>query len=463
VNERADGRRIGELVGGKYRLVRLLASGGMGVVYEAQHMLVRRRFAVKFLRPHLVEQRESLARFQREAQAAGALESENLTAAVDFGIGADGSPFIVMEYLVGESLQALLAREGRLPVERATDLVAQACRGIHAAHASGIIHRDLKPQNLFVCRREDGTDLLKVLDFGIAKLELVDKGNTATRTGAVLGTPAYMSPEQARGEKNVDHGADVYALGAILYELLTGEKPHPGSSHNAILHHIATQPAVPLAPENHALPPALVEIVTRSLAIDPAERPRSAEALGQSLAPFLRRVVWPAAKVEESAPQHALPESEGAALAVPPRARGFSSRLAWAGGALLLVALVVFAVTQRGKPAEPGVRALAPEQPANTQAALQPSPPPPAAPAEPRAASAVPGGAAPALAEIPSARAEAPVRPAPTGASPTAAPRAARRTDAGAAGRSSAEPVTRVPLGSSRSVAVSFDQSNPYQ
>jgi eukaryotic-like serine/threonine-protein kinase len=185
--------RVGELVGGKYRIVRLLAQGGMGVVYEAQHTVVRRRFAVKFMRRDLAERRDILNRFQREAEAAGALESEHVAAAVDFGIAEDGAPYIVMEYLVGESLTALLGREGPLPVERAADLVSQAGRGMEVAHAAGIIHRDLKPQNLFVCRRQDGTDLLKVLDFGVAKLQTIDEMNMATRTGAVVGTVAYMS------------------------------------------------------------------------------------------------------------------------------------------------------------------------------------------------------------------------------------------------------------------------------
>ena len=226
--------RVGELVGAKYRIVRLLAQGGMGVVYEAQHTVVRRRFAVKFMRRDLAERRDILTRFQREAEAAGALESEHVAAAVDFGIAEDGAPYIVMEYLVGESLTALSGREGPLPVGRAADLVSQAGRGMEVAHAAGIIHRDLKPQNLFVCRRQDGTDSLKVLDFGVAKLQTIDELNAATRTGAVVGTVAYMSPEQARGDKVVDQRSDVYALGAILYELCSGRKPHPGESHNAI-------------------------------------------------------------------------------------------------------------------------------------------------------------------------------------------------------------------------------------
>ena len=292
--------RVGELVGAKYRIVRLLAEGGMGVVYEAQHTVVRRRFAVKFMRRDLAERRDILTRFQREAEAAGALESEHVAAAVDFGIAEDGAPYIVMEYLVGESLTALLGRQGPLPVGRAADLVSQGGRGMEVAHAAGIIHRDLKPQNLFVCRRQDGTDLLKVLDFGVAKLQSIDELNAATRTGAVVGTVAYMSPEQARGDKVVDQRSDVYALGAILYELCSGRKPHPGESQNAILHHIATQPVVPLESVAADLPVGFLAIVAGALAADPAARPPSAGALVEALAPFARREVWPAPKLDDS-------------------------------------------------------------------------------------------------------------------------------------------------------------------
>jgi eukaryotic-like serine/threonine-protein kinase len=311
--------RIAELVGAKYRIVRLLAQGGMGVVYEAQHTVVRRRFAVKFLRRDLAERRDILTRFHHEAEAAGALESENVAAAVDFGIAEDGAPYIVMEYLVGESLTALLAREGRLPVGRAADLVVQAARGIQVAHAAGIIHRDLKPQNLFVCRRQDGTDLLKVLDFGVAKLQAADEMNAATRTGAMVGTVAYMSPEQARGDKIVDARSDVYALGAILYELCAGSKPHPGESPNAILHHIATQPAAPLGSVAPDLPAALADIVARALDAAPEVRPASAEALAEALAPFANREVWPAPKLDDSGAGRAEASPQSPVLAAPQR------------------------------------------------------------------------------------------------------------------------------------------------
>jgi serine/threonine protein kinase len=345
--------RVGELVGAKYRIVRLLAEGGMGVVYEAQHTVVRRRFAVKFMRRDLAERRDILTRFQREAEAAGALESEHVAAAVDFGIAEDGAPYIVMEYLVGESLTALLGRQGPLPVGRAADLVSQAGRGMEVAHAAGIIHRDLKPQNLFVCRRQDGTDLLKVLDFGVAKLQAIDELSAATRTGAVVGTIAYMSPEQARGDKVVDQRSDVYALGAILYELCSGRKPHPGESHNAILHHIATQPAVPLASVAAELPVDFLELVARALAADPAARPPSAGALVALLAPFARREVWPAPKLDDSGAARVSltppsPGAEprgiaGASAPARPRRSPLRSRLGAIVGAsaVAIVALVV--------------------------------------------------------------------------------------------------------------------------
>jgi endoglucanase len=291
--------RIGALVGAKYRIVRLLAKGGMGVVFEAQHTVVRRRFAIKLLRAEFAQRRDILTRFQREAEAAGTLESENIAEVVDFGIADDGTPYIVMEYLVGENLASLIEREGKLSVSRATDLVSQACRGVQAAHATGIVHRDLKPENLFVCRREDGTDLLKVLDFGVAKLQSIDE-ISATRTGAILGTIPYMSPEQARGDKEIDKRTDVYALGAILYELLSLKRPHPGDSHNAILHHISTHPAVPLDAVEPNLPPALVELIGRALSSDPAARPASADDLTQAVAPFVGRQVWPAPPNEDS-------------------------------------------------------------------------------------------------------------------------------------------------------------------
>jgi serine/threonine-protein kinase len=312
--------RIGELIGGKYRISRFLAEGGMGVVYEAQHAIVKRRFAVKFLRPDFARRRDSLGRFQREAETAGSLESEHIASVVDFGITNSGSAYIVMEYLVGESLASLLGREGRLPFHRAADLCMQACHGAETAHAAGIVHRDLKPHNVFMCRRDDDTDLLKILDFGIAKLDLIKNDQVSTQTGTVLGTPAYMSPEQARGDRSIDLRTDVYSLGAILFEMLSGKLPHPGESRNAVLYHISTRPAVSLATVAPELPQALVDVVGRALASSSGVRQRSAKAFAADLARFAKREVWPEPPSLNPAPFPAasLSSLEEAATAEPP-------------------------------------------------------------------------------------------------------------------------------------------------
>jgi endoglucanase len=355
-------QRVGEIVGGKYRLLRYLAAGGMGAVYEAVHTVVGRRFAIKLLHPELAVERDSLARFQREAQAAGAIENENVAAALDFGIAEDGSPFIVMEYLAGESLRATIDSTGHVPLGRAADIVMQACRGVAAAHRAGIVHRDLNPQNLFLCHREDGTDLVKVLDFGIAKLEAPQSAET--RTGTVLGTPAYLSPEQARGEKTVDHRTDIYGLGAILYELISGQKPHPGDSHNAILHHICTQPALPLDTKLLALPSPLVASVEKALSSDPSDRQDSAEALGQELAAFAKREVWPAPRGQGIEPSLAVVAStpagkEGAASAKEGKGRRRAVVLAAVLTVAVVAALVAAIRATRTSPVFPVAKPLA--------------------------------------------------------------------------------------------------------
>jgi eukaryotic-like serine/threonine-protein kinase len=493
--------RIGELVGAKYRIVRMLAEGGMGVVYEAQHTVVRRRFAVKFLRPDLAERRDILNRFQREAEAAGALESEHVAAAVDFGIAPDGTPYIVMEYLVGESVAVLLEREGRLPVTRAADLASQASRGIQVAHLSGIIHRDLKPQNLFVCRRQDGTDLLKILDFGVAKLQAIDEMNASTRTGTVLGTVAYMSPEQARGDKVVDQRSDVYALGAILYELVSRRKPHPGESHNAVLHHISTHPAVPLESVQPGLPEAFVAIVGRALSSDPCARPPSAEALAEALAPFAERCVWAAPKLEDSGPTRAEVSSTLLAPADPARAMPPASSLAAltvddhgggsaptltptpapgaaprsvvrlrpmvALGAALAVGLVVVVGVGRQRSTV--------ARPASGGEAAKPTEVAQRTPTAPSAAATSPGAVAPAVIPPESGPVKmSGVVPANLGPLPAAGPgrielaRAVRRHASpqrmSASGETSPAslPGSPPPVRKSRSVPVNFDQENPY-
>jgi eukaryotic-like serine/threonine-protein kinase len=310
--------RLGEVIGQKYRLVRLLGEGGMGTVYEARHDVIGRRFAVKFLHAELASHPEILARFRREAQAAGSLENENIAAVTDFGTSPDGAPYIVMEFLEGQDLAKVLAQTGPLPIQRAAHIVIQVCRGLVAAHGRGIVHRDLKPENLLLQTRGDGGDLVKILDFGIAKLKSTEhRPETATRTGITLGTPYYMPPEQARGQKELDERADIYALGVILFELLSGQKPHSGENYNAILYSILMQAAPRIETYRPDLPPALAALVHRAMAADAKERPQSVSELAQALAPYTGRSITP--------PPATAPDSL-ATLPSAPQPRGADTR-----------------------------------------------------------------------------------------------------------------------------------------
>lgn len=276
--------RTGTLLESRYELVRLIGAGGMGEVYEARHRELGRRVAVKFLLPKYAANPELVTRFENEARAAGLLDHENIVAVTDIGVAPDGARYLVMELLHGEDGSQLLARCGALAPERATVLVQQVCRGLSAAHESGIVHRDLKPANLFVTRRADGSDLVKLLDFGIAKL-LPDAGaQDAQVTGPALGTPQYMSPEQARGDSIVDARTDVFALGAILYEFLSGQRAFVAESTLQLLHRIATRAPTPLAQLRPELSGQLCNIVEKALAKDPERRFASAPEFEEALA-----------------------------------------------------------------------------------------------------------------------------------------------------------------------------------
>ncbi len=303
--------RVGKTAGGRYNLVRLLGKGGMGEVYEAQHAIIGRRFAVKFLHPHLASNSEAVARFQREAQAAGRLENENIVAVVDAGTADDGAPYLVMEYLEGENLAQLLVRGGPLPAPRAAYILIQACRGLAAAHSRGIVHRDIKPANLFICRRNDSSDLVKVLDFGIAKLHTGRAGTGLTQTGTTMGTPQYMSPEQARGAKEVDHRTDIYALGVVLYQILSGAQPHPGDSYHQILYHVLTQEPAPLDSTRPNLPFGLSAVVEKAMARNAGDRYASVTHLMGALIPFGGRAVVPVQS------QVGIPSTPGDTLPTP--------------------------------------------------------------------------------------------------------------------------------------------------
>jgi serine/threonine protein kinase len=283
---------IGELIAGKYRVRSLIGEGGMGTVLAAHHELLDVWVAVKLLSPQLVKNRSVVDRFLREARAAARLKSEHVARVTDIGTLVGGAPYIVMDLLEGEDLEQRLQRVGRIPIRDAVDFVLQALEGMAHAHAAGIIHRDLKPANLFATSTPDGREVIKVLDFGIAKLMDATPRGSGPRTGALtdehatLGSPTYMAPEQVRGSRTVDHRADIWALGAILHELLTGQtafgRQTVGEIFAAILHD-APAPLRTLCPE---APAQLEGVVARCLERDPTRRFAHVAELAHALVPF---------------------------------------------------------------------------------------------------------------------------------------------------------------------------------
>lgn len=274
---------IGAVVNDRYRITRLIGTGGMGTVFEAEIVNLGRRCAIKFLRVERASRSLSTRRFEREARLSARLEHDHLTAVLDYGLFQESTPYYVMEYLAGETLRQLLQREGALGAHAAVELLKQICRGMAHAHENGVVHRDLKPDNLMLVERSDGQSWIKILDFGVARWTEDDRV-PATPTGAELGTAHYMSPEQARGAKNIDARSDVYALGAILYEVLSGRRLHNGASYNEVLYQLLTQAHDPLSEVVAECPRALVDVVERCLEKDPGKRYRDARDLLAALA-----------------------------------------------------------------------------------------------------------------------------------------------------------------------------------
>lgn len=276
----------GSLLAGKYRVERVLGAGGMGVVVAAIHEELHQRVAVKFLHPSALGHGEATERFLREARAAVRIQSENVARVIDVGRLDNEAPYMVMEYLDGQDLAARL-REGPISVTEAVGYVVQACAAMVEAHAAGIVHRDLKPANLFLTQRGDGSVVVKVLDFGISKLRVAGASDPSlTSTSAMMGSPFYMSPEQMRSSKSVDHRTDVWALGAILYELLTGRTAFQGETLPEVLASIMTDEPRDLSQLRPDAPPALVELVKRCLNKDPAKRFQTMAELACAFSPF---------------------------------------------------------------------------------------------------------------------------------------------------------------------------------
>lgn len=267
---------LGTILAGRYRVERLLGSGGMGAVYRAAHVHMRKLVALKVLHREMTYMPEVVARFEREAVAAARIEHPNVAAATDFGRLEDGTFYLVLEYVEGQSLGSLLASTGPLPAERALHITRQIADALGAAHAADIVHRDLKPDNVMLVEREGERDFVKVLDFGIAKVRLEGKDSQQlTQLGTIFGTPQYMSPEQAAGQV-VDARSDLYTLGLILYEMLSGASPFNDDDMIVLLTRQMTAPPPPLPSD---VPPAVRALVERLLAKAPAQRYGSAAEL----------------------------------------------------------------------------------------------------------------------------------------------------------------------------------------
>ncbi len=280
----ASSSLVGQVLGDRYRVTRKLGEGGMGEVYEAAHVYIDKKFALKLLRPEITTNPEAVARFHQEARSASSIGHENIVGIDDFGRLPDGAVYLAMELLSGQSLAERLRTPPTLSLDEVLAISIQACCGLAAAHAKGIVHRDMKPENLFLTARH-GQLVVKVLDFGIAKVAGEGSQQNLTRTGQVFGTPHYMSPEQALG-KSLDHRTDIYSVGVILYEMATGRVPYQAESFMGILtQHITATPVAPsqLAPERQ-IPPQFEALILRAMSKEPAQRFASMDEMAQALA-----------------------------------------------------------------------------------------------------------------------------------------------------------------------------------
>jgi serine/threonine-protein kinase len=281
---------VGATLAGRYLVTRKIGQGGMGAVYEATHTLIGKRVAVKVLLEKYARRESIVQRLEQEARLASSCQNEHIIDITDFGMTDDGRTFVVMEYLDGESLAECLAREPQLPEQRILGIVSQAASALAAAHAKGIVHRDIKPENLFLLRRKD-QDFVKVVDFGISKsLRASDEAEAQprlTQTGMVLGTPLYMSPEQARGDDELDARVDVYALGVIMYEAATGRVPFIGNNYLSVISQVLNEDPKPPRELRPDLSEELEAVMLRAMAKDRIERYPSATDLLDDLTALL--------------------------------------------------------------------------------------------------------------------------------------------------------------------------------
>jgi serine/threonine-protein kinase len=427
---------VGTVLDGKFQIEKALASGAAGDVYEALHLNLGSRVAVKVLRPGIPETADiRRKRFMREARVAARLQSDHVVRVFDVVAPEKGPTYIVMELLRGETLAERLRREGALSVAEAVDLVLQAAKPLGEMHAEGIIHRDVKPSNLFLARDADGKERIKLLDFGVAAFQQpVPRGagdSSITLSAAIVGTPRYMAPEQVMSSRAVDARADVWALGVTLYELLAGRPPFDGQTVLAVLNQIEHQQPPRLDDQRPGIPHALAALVHSCLAKDPAMRPADGRALVESLSLITSSAVS-STRDDPDSTRELMPP-----VVLAPARRRTAIVAAGVGGGLVLAALAALAL----RPPEPVGRPLiaatsAPAAVVTTAPppAEPPAPPPPPSPRAARSETAASDRAAPR--DNTTARATAPARGAPPPAArpvtkppPRPAPQRAVRPD----------------------------------
>jgi tRNA A-37 threonylcarbamoyl transferase component Bud32 len=303
---------------GSYRVIEALGEGGEGTVFLVEHVALGRRLALKALHPEHASNPEAVERFLREARAISSIGHEHIVAVTDFGKTSEGQSYFVMELLEGESLAARLQRQGPFTLADTVRILAQVADALGAAHAAGIVHRDLKPENIFLIEKAGSRDFVKLLDFGVAKLTRADgPPERKTRSGLLLGTPYYMSPEQCLGKRGVDHRTDVYALGVICYELLVGAVPFDAENWGELLLMHTTMPFPSLRERCPGLDPGVERVIGRAVAKDPEERWSSMLEVQTALLGLLTSDPAAATLVTPSAPA-AMPPSTGAQPAITP-------------------------------------------------------------------------------------------------------------------------------------------------
>ena len=405
-----------QVLAGKYKLVHQLGKGGMGTVWLAHHLTLQSPVAIKLIEPQIASNPEALARFMREARAAAALRSPHVVQILDHGVD-NGTPYIAMELLEGESLAARLRKVGRLSAEATARIVTHTARAISRAHEVGVVHRDLKPDNIFLIENEE-EELAKVLDFGIAKSTIVGFGMSAvaeTRTGALMGTLHYMSPEQAEGVKSVDFRTDIWAMGVIAFECLLGRRPFEGETVGTLVLDLCSRP-LPVPSQFGAVPAGFDAWFARICAREPAARFASA----RDAAAELRLICKAPALAGDEKEARRLPAEGVRTKLVPPAGPRLNGKVLGLGIAagVAVVGALVFAFGRSGEFA-PAPAAVSAPAPSPAPAAVAPPPRPVPAPA-----AAAPEPVAPAPAPV---AVEPPPPPAPVVAKPEPAAERPRR------------------------------------